>query len=83
MERIFVIATPNCPYHQGRKVGSKECMQCDSFRGGIVENFVDCDHGSLGVAKSEMKSDKIAKKRGRPAKKAVKKPVKTRKAKKQ
>lgn len=90
MERIFVIATPNCPHYQGRKVGSKECMQCDSFCGGIVENFVDCAHNKLEIEqktpKPARKAAKIAqpaKKRGRPAKKAVKKPVKTRKAKKQ
>lgn len=86
MERIFVVVTPVCPHYPGRKVGSKECTQCDHFRGGIVQNFVDCAHDR---EKIEQKPRKIArkaaeiaqpaKKRGRPAKKAVSKPVKTRK----
>lgn len=41
MHRLFVMVTPDCPYIKGRKVG-KDCKQCDHFRGGIVENFVDC-----------------------------------------
>ena len=88
MERIFVIVTPVCPNYAGRKVGSKECTQCDHFRGGIVQNFVDCAHDRPEI---EQKPRKIArkaaeiaqpaKKRGRPAKKAISKPVKTRKPK--
>lgn len=102
MERIFVVVTPVCPHYAGRKVGSKECTQCDYFRGGIVQNFVDCAHDRLEIeqktpksarkaAEIAQKTRKIArkaaeiaqpaKKRGRPAKKAISKPVKTRKKK--
>lgn len=95
MERIFVVVTPVCQYHPGRKVGSKECTQCDHFRGGIVQNFVDCAYNSPKIEqktpkieqktpKSARKAAEIAqpaKKRGRPAKKAISKPVKTRKKK--
>lgn len=42
MKRIFVVVTPDCPVRPARKVGSKDCMSCDFFRGGIVANFVDC-----------------------------------------
>lgn len=89
MSRIFVVVTPDCPYHQGRKVGSKECTQCEHFRGGIVQNFVDCAHNRPEI---EQKTPKIArkaaeiaqpaKKRGHPAGKAAKKPVKRTKTKK-
>ena len=88
MERIFVVVTPVCPHYPGRKVGSKDCTQCDHFRGGIVQNFVDCAHDRPEIARKTPKivreAAKIArpaKKRGRPAGKAKKKPVKTRKAK--
>lgn len=102
MDRIFVVVTPVCPHYTGRKVGSKECTQCDHFRGGIVQNFVDCAHerpeieqktpkSARKAAEIEQKTQKSArkaaeiaqpaKKRGRPAKKAIFKPVKTRKKK--
>lgn len=88
MGRIFVVVTPVCPYYPGRKVGSKECMQCDYFRGGIVQNFVDCVHNSSEIeqktpkpARKAVEIAQAAKKRGRPAKKAIHKPVKTRKKK--
>ena len=88
MDRIFVVVTPVCPHYPGRKVGSKECTQCDHFRGGIVQNFVDCAHNRKEIEqktpKSARKAAEIAhpaKKRGRPAKKAISKPVKTRKKK--
>ena len=90
MERIFVVVTPVCPHYAGRKVGSKECTQCDHFRGGIVQNFVDCAHNRPGterktpkIAQKAAKIAQPAKKRGRPAKKAAKKPVKRTKTKKQ
>ena len=79
MERIFVVVTSVCPHYAGRKVGSKECTQCDHFRGGIVQNFVDCAHDRPKIARKAAKIAQPAKKRGRPAKKAVSKPVKTRK----
>lgn len=89
MSRIFVVVTPVCPHYPGRKVGSKDCTQCDHFRGGIVQNFVDCAHNRPEI---EQKTPKIArkaaeiaqpaKKRGRPAGKAAKKPVKRTKTKK-
>ena len=89
MQRIFVVVRPDCQYHPGRKVGSKECTQCDDFRGGIVQNFVDCAHNR---PKIEQKTTKIArkaaeiaqpaKKRGRPATKAKNKRNKTRSNKK-
>ena len=88
MDRIFVVVTPICPHYPGRKVGSKECTQCDHFRGGIVQNFVDCAHNRPEI---EQKAPKPARevagiaqpgrKRGRPAKKAISKPAKTRKKK--
>lgn len=88
MERIFVVVTPVCQHHPGRKVGSKECTQCDHFRGGIVQNFVDCAYNSpeIGTENPEIGTEnpeiaQPAKKRGRPAKKAISKPVKTRKKK--
>ena len=88
MDRIFVVVTPVCLYYPGRKVGSKECTQCDHFRGGIVQNFVDCAHNRPEIeqktpkpARKAAKIAKPAKKRGRPAKKAISKPVKTRKKK--
>lgn len=95
MDRIFVVVTPVCPHNPGRKVGSKECTQCDHFRGGIVQNFVDCERKSAEsvpkttktVPKNRKSVPKTAKtgtetkKRGRPAKKAISKPVKTRKKK--
>lgn len=89
MDRIFVVVTPVCPHYAGRKVGSKECTQCDHFRGGIVQNFVDCAHNRPEI---EQKTPKIArkaaqiaqpaKKRGRPPGKAQNSPNKTRKPKK-
>ena len=85
MDRIFVIVTPICQHYPGRKVGSKECTQCDHFRGGIVQNFVDCaPEIEQKTPKSARKAAEIAqpaKKRGRPAKKAISKPIKTRKKK--
>lgn len=88
MERIFVVVTPDCPYHQGRKVGSKDCTQCDHFRGGIVQNFVDCarnrpeiEQKTRKIARKAAEIEQPAKKRGRPAGKDKKKPVKTRKTK--
>ena len=102
MERIFVVVTSVCPYYPNRKVGSKECTQCDHFRGGIVQNFVDCAHERPEIEqktpKSARKAAEIAqktpkparevagiaqpgRKRGRPAKKAISKPAKTRKKK--
>ena len=88
MERIFVVVTPVCPHHPGRKVGSKECTQCDHFRGGIVQNFVDCAqnrpeivHKTPKIARKPAKLVQETKKRGRPSKKAISKPVKTRKPK--
>ena len=90
MERIFVVVTTVCPHYPGRKVGSKDCTQCDHFRGGIVQNFVDCAHNRPGIeqktpkiAQKAAKKAQPAKKRGRPAKKAAKKPVKRTKTKKQ
>lgn len=89
MNRIFVVVTPVCPHYAGRKVGSKECTQCDCFRGGIVQNFVDCAHNQPEIeqktAKIAQKADKIAqpaKKRGRPAGKGVKRAVNRTKTKK-
>lgn len=41
MRRIYTIVTPDCPIYPSRKVG-KDCRSCPNFRGGIVENFVDC-----------------------------------------
>lgn len=79
MRRFFVIVTPNCPHRQSIKVGSKECTQCDDFRGGIVEHFVDCAHEANIILPYNEKTEK---KRGRPAKKAISKPIKKRKQKK-
>ena len=81
MRRIFTVVTPECPYIKGRKVGSKECTQCDHFRGGIVQNFVDCAHDSPKIERKSTKKAQSAKKRGRPAKKAISRPNKTRKPK--
>lgn len=95
MERIFVVVTPVCPHYPGRKVGSKECTQCDHFRGGIVQNFVNCAHNRPEIeqktteivqerpkiARKRTTKAKTTKKKGRPAKKAISKPVKTRKPK--
>lgn len=81
MERIFVVVTPVCPHHPGRKVGSKECTQCDHFRGGIVQNFVDCAHNRPKLVR---KSEKIARKvtkKAHAATMAKKKPVNARKKK--
>ena len=83
MERIFVVVTPNCPYIQGRKVGSKECTQCDHFRGGIVQNFVDCARNRPEIVQKAAKIEQTEKKRGRTPGKAAKKPVKRIKKKKQ
>lgn len=70
MKRIFVIVTPICPTFPGRKVGSKECMSCDLFRGGIVANFVDCAaesapklSGRKNVSSGKKKTKKGMKKR--------------------
>lgn len=79
MRRFFVIVTPNCPHRQSIKVGSKECTQCDDFRGGIVENFVDCAH-EANIRPPD--NEKMEKKRGRPVKKDISKPTKKRKQKK-
>lgn len=79
MRRFFVIVTPNCPNRQSIKVGSKECTQCDDFRGGIVENFVDCAHEANIIPPDNEKTEI---KRGRPAKMAISKPIKKRKQKK-
>ena len=88
MHRIFVVVTPVCPHYAARKVGSKECTQCDHFRGGIVQNFVDCAHSRPEIerktqkpARKVAKIAQPAKKRGRPAKKAISRPNKTRKPK--
>lgn len=81
MDRIFVVVTPVCPHYPGRKVGSKECTQCDHFRGGIVQNFVDCAHERPEIKRKASEIAQPAKKRGRPEKKAISKPVKTRKKK--
>ena len=83
MERIFVVVTPVCPYYQGRKVGSKECTQCDYFRGGIVQNFVDCAHNKPEIERKPRKIAQKVAKIERAPKKAISKPVKTRKTKKQ
>lgn len=82
MERIFVVVTPVCLHYTGRKVGSKECTQCDYFRGGIIQNFVDCAHDRPRIEQKPAKIEQKTAKRGRPATKAQKKPVKTRKTKK-
>lgn len=89
MDRIFVVVTPVCPHYPGRKVGSKECTQCDNFRGGIIQNFVDCAHNRPEIEqktpKPARKAAEIAqpaKKRGRPPGKATKKAVKRTKTKK-
>jgi len=89
MERIFVVVTPVCPHYPGRKVGSKDCTQCDHFRGGIVQNFVDCarnrpeiEQKTRKIARKAAEIEQPAKKRGRPAGKAKKKPVKRLKNKK-
>ena len=79
MRRFFIVVTPNCPHRSGIKVGSKECTQCDDFRGGIVVNFVDCAYEQKKVA---VESEQREKKKGRPAKKAISKSSKTRKTKK-
>lgn len=63
MKRIFVIVTPICPTFPGRKVGSKECMSCDSFRGGIVANFVDCAADAPKVLTRKKSSRKSTKKK--------------------
>lgn len=55
MERLFVIVTPDCPHYKGRKVGSKECTQCEHFRGGIVQNFVDCARNRAEIAQKSQK----------------------------
>lgn len=81
MKRMFVVVTPNCPHRPGIKVGSKECTQCDDFRGGIVVNFVDCAHEQKKEAVEQQQSEQ-EKKKGRPAKKAISKPIKKRKQKK-
>lgn len=82
MSRIFVVVTPVCQHYPGRKVGSKECTQCEHFRGGIVQNFVDCAHDRPEIEQKAPKIAQPAKKRGRPAGKAAKKPVKRTKTKK-
>lgn len=88
MRRFFVVVTPVCPYRLGRKIG-KDCTQCDDFRGGIVENFIDCAHDPSEIEpkteRKERKTTKVeqqSKKKGRPAKKAISKSSKTRKTKK-
>lgn len=84
MKRMFVVVTPNCPHRTGIKVGSKECTQCDDFRGGIIENFVDCKHEPQQEKNvvQPIINEQPAKKRGRPAKKAISKPINKRKQKK-
>ena len=82
MERIFVVVTPVCQHHPGRKVGSKECTQCDHFRGGIVQNFVDCAYNRPEIEqetpkieqktpKIEQKTPKIEQKTPKSARKAA------------
>lgn len=80
-ERIFVVVTPVCPHHPGRKVGSKDCTQCDHFRGGIVQNFVDCAHNRPEIARKPAKIEQKRTKKERTPKKAISKPLKTRKKK--
>jgi hypothetical protein len=82
MKRMFVVVTPNCPHRLGINVGSKECTQCDDFRGGIVVNFVDCAHEQKKGAGEQQQSEQQGNKKGRPAKKANSKPVNKRKLKK-
>lgn len=61
MERLFVIVTPDCPHYKGRKIGSKECTQCEHFRGGIVQNFVDCARNRAEIAQKSQKIEHGAK----------------------
>ena len=69
MRRIFTVVTSECPYIKGRKVGSKDCTQCDHFRGGIVENFVDCAGGDkVQRAATRQKAQKRPKKRMKKSK---------------
>lgn len=82
MKRMFVVVTPDCPHRHGIKVGSKECTQCDDFRGGIVVNFVDCAREQKKGAVGQQQSEQKEKKKGRPGKKAISKSVNKRKTKK-
>lgn len=79
MRRIFTIVTPECPYIKGRKVGSKDCTQCEHFRGGIVQNFVDCAQNRTEIAQKSQKIEHERKLSGRKtatAQKAQKRPKK-------
>ena len=65
MRRIFTVVTPECPYIKGRKVGSKDCTQCEHFRGGIVQNFVDCAQNRAEIAQKSQKIEHERKSSGR------------------
>lgn len=79
MRRIFTVVTPECPYIKGRKVGSKDCTQCEHFRGGIVQNFVDCARNRTEIAQKSQKIEQERKSSGRKtatAQEAQKRPKK-------
>lgn len=83
MERIFVVVTPECPYHTGRKVLSMDCRRCDDFRGGIIESFVDCAHGRPAIEQERPKIERKHRKSEqkdadpdrKPARKSAKKSI--------
>lgn len=86
MRRIFTVVTSECPYIKGRKVGSKDCTQCEHFRGGIIQNFVDCARNRTEIAQKSQKIERGAKSgaksRGHKtaiANKAKKKPIRAKK----
>lgn len=78
MERLFPVATPECPLRPGRKVG-KDCKQCDNYRGGIVPNFVDCERPGPKAARKTAKSAREALPKAQNPRKTASKSVKKKK----
>ena len=74
--KIFTTISGLCPFGKKIMIDSTGCRSCEHFYRVGTETFFWCTHPVESVPKTPESVPKT-KKRGRPAKKAISKPVKT------
>lgn len=87
--KIFTILGGYCPFGRGCEIDSPSCRKCEHFYRAGTGTFFWCKYPNGERPEIAPKIEQITpekaqstKKRGRPAKKAVKKPVNRKKTKK-
>lgn len=82
--KVFTLMGGNCPFGKGCEIDSPSCRKCQWFYRAGTGTFFWCNHPieSPKIERLTPEKAQSTKKRGRPTKKAVKKPVKRKKTKK-